>query len=350
VDSRLFLLDCLIEVKPTGKTTGEVVWEWHIWDHLVQDHDPSKPNFGNVAEHPELIDLNYYENPIGVIAGQKGGIDKLRSLGYVGSGMPTNLPRINPDWSHLNGVAYNPEFDQIAVTSLPFNEFWIIDHSTTKAEAAGHHGGRGGKGGDLLYRWGNPRTYRTGAKAEQRLFAAHSAHWIPHGLPGEGHVLVFNNGSGRPDGNYSSVEELVLPADGNGGYARPPSSAYGPSQPMWSYTAPKKSDFYSMLLSGAQRLPNGNTLICSGSNGTLLEVTPEREVVWKYINPTRGGYGPPRLLQGGPDGQFGPAGGGSMFRAYRYGPDYAGLAGKNLTPGKTIEELYPHETYGGSPR
>jgi hypothetical protein len=105
-----------------------------------------------------------------------------------------------------------------------------------------------------------------------------------------------------------------------------------------------------MLLSGAQRLPNGNTLICSGSNGTLLEVTPEKEVVWKYINPTRGGYGPSRLLQGGPDGQFGPAGGGSMFRAYRYGPDYAGLAGKDLTPGKTIEKLYPNETYGGSPR
>src|SRR5262245_19636577 len=153
VDSRLFLLDCLIEVKPTGKTTGEVVWEWHLWDHLVQDHDPSKANYGNIAEHPELVDFNYYENPVGVIASQKGGVDKLRSIGYVGSSTPRNLSRINPDWSHLNAVAYNPTLDQIVVTSLPFNEFWIIDHSTTKTEAAGHHGGRGGKGGDLLYRW-----------------------------------------------------------------------------------------------------------------------------------------------------------------------------------------------------
>jgi hypothetical protein len=340
VDRRLFLLDCLLEVKPTGKTTGEVVWEWHLWDHLVQDHDPSKANYGKVAEHPELVDFNYYENPIGVIANQKGGVDKLRSLGYVGSGMPTNLPRINPDWSHLNGVAYNAELDQIVVISLPFNEFWIIDHSTTKAEAAGHKGGRGGKGGDLLYRWGNPRTHRAGTKAEQRLFAPHSAHWIPPGLPGAGHMLVFNNGSARPDGNYSSVEELSLPVDGNGGYARSSASTFGPSQLIWSYTAPKKSDFYSMLLSGAQRLPNGNTLICSGSNGTLFELTPEEEVVWKYINPIRGGYGPPRSKQGG-DGQFGPVGGGSMFRADRYGRDYAGLAGKDLTPGKTIEELEP---------
>jgi hypothetical protein len=341
---RLFLLDCLLEVKPTGKTAGEVVWEWHLWDHLVQDHDPSKANYGNVAEHPELMDLNYYDNPLGLIARQKGGMDKLRSIGYVGSGTPANPPRINPDWSHLNGVAYNPELDQIVVISLPFNEFWVIDHSTTKAEAAGHSGGRGGKGGDLLYRWGNPRTHRAGTKEDQRLFSAHSAHWIGPGLPGEGHVLVFNNGSGRPGGNHSSVEELVLPVDGNGHYAR------GPCEEVWSYNAPKKSDFYSMLLSGAQRLPNGNTLICSGSNGTLLEVTPEKELVWKYINPTKGGYGPPRSQQGGSDGQFGPAGGGSLFRAYRYGRDYAGLAGKDLTPGKTIEELYPNETYGGSAR
>src|SRR5262245_60136302 len=337
VDSRLLLLDCLIEVKPTGKTTGDVVWEWHLWDHLVQDHDPSRPNFGNVAEHPELMDFNYYANPVGVIARQPGGMDKLRSLGYVGSGTPANLPRINPDWSHLNSVAYNPELDQIAVISLPFNELWIIDHSTTRAEAAGHKGGRGGKGGDFLYRWGNPRTHRAGSGEDQRLFAAHSAHWIPPGLPGAGHLLVFNNGSGRPGGNYSSVEELALPVDESGRYARPSASGYGPAQVVWSYTAPKKSDFYSMLLSGAQRLPNGNTLICSGSNGTLLEVTPEKEVVWKYINPTRGGYGPPRPKQGG-DGQFGPAGGGSLFRAYRYGRGYAGLTGKDPTPCNTTDD------------
>ena len=41
-----WLVDSLVEIRPTGKTTGEVVWEWHLWDHLIQDQDKSKANFG----------------------------------------------------------------------------------------------------------------------------------------------------------------------------------------------------------------------------------------------------------------------------------------------------------------
>ena len=136
--------------------------------------------------------------------------------------------------------------------------------------------------------------------------------------------------------------------DARGRYTRPDGSRFGPEQPVWSYTAPTKTDFYSMLLSSAQRLSNGNTLISSGSNGTLFEVTPAGEVVWKYVNPMKGGYGPPRSQQG--SDAFGPRGGGSVFRAFRYGRDFPGLAGKDLTPGNTIEELYPGETYAGTAR
>src|SRR5207244_2446657 len=106
-------------------------------------------------------------------------------------------------------------------------------------------------------------------------------HWIPKGLPGAGHVLVFNNGERRPDGKFSSVEELVLPVDKDGKYIFK-GPAYGPESPIWSYTAPKKTDFYSNFISGAQRLPNGNTFICSGANGVVFEVTPEKEIVWKF--------------------------------------------------------------------
>jgi hypothetical protein len=82
----------------------------------------------------------------------------------------------------VNSVSYNAKLDQILISVRSFNEFWIIDHSVTTKEAAGHTGGRSGKGGDLLYRWGNPSAYRAGKTSDQKLFAQHDAHWIPEGL------------------------------------------------------------------------------------------------------------------------------------------------------------------------
>jgi hypothetical protein len=280
--------DSLVEIKPTGKTTGQVVWEWHLWDHLVQDFDKTKANFGNVAEHPELVNINYGEDELEQKPAAKPGPDKFGAAAGQGAPPVPRRPfRPNPDWTHFNGVAYNSDLDQIIVSVHAFSEFWILDHSTATAEAASHRGGRSGKGGDLLYRWGNPRAYRAGTKADQKLFMQHNAHWIPRGLPGAGHLLVFNNGNGRPGGNYSSIDELVLPVDSQGQYTRKAGAAYGPDRPTWSYSAAKKDDFYSSFISGTQRLANGNTFICSGANGTIFEVTPTKEIVWKYVNPVK---------------------------------------------------------------
>ena len=79
-----------------------------------------------------------------------------------------------------------PDLDQIIFSVHNFSRFWIIDHSTSTAEAAGHKGGKSGKGGDILYRWGNPRGYAAGTKKDQTLFAQHNVHWIRKGLPGRG--------------------------------------------------------------------------------------------------------------------------------------------------------------------
>jgi hypothetical protein len=281
------------------------VWEWHIWDHLIQDDDKTKANFGDVAAHPELIDINFgHEQGFAGLGGgggtkakdqqkkadAKDDMAKLKAIGYVGAGKSRGPPI--PDWPHLNGVAYNADLDQIIVSSRLMSEFYIIDHSTTKAESAGHTGGKGGRGGDLLYRWGNPRAYRAGTAKDQTLFNQHNAHWIPKGLPGEGHVLVYNNGSGRQDGNYSSVDEIVLPVDAEGRYPLKPGTAYGPDKAVWSYSAPRKTDFYSWIISGAHRLPNGNTLICEGMSGTIFEVTPDKELVWKYKYSSKGNATP----------------------------------------------------------
>jgi hypothetical protein len=324
--SKYLLPDSVLEVKPTGKTTGEVVWEWHLWDHLIQDHDSTKANFGDVAAHPELVDINFVEAPLGPGPGgpppgapqaktavaktavaakdaakdarSKAEAEKLKSIGYVGA-PAARVQRANPDWTHVNAIDFNAALDQIVLSVHELSEIWIIDHSTTTALAAGHSGGRSGKGGDLLYRWGNPLAYRAGTHADQKLFAQHNANWIRPGLPGAGHLLVFNNGGHRSDGDYSSVDELVLPVDDQGRYALESKAKYGPEKAVWSYSAPKRSDFYAFFISGAHRLPNGNTLICSGPNGTLFEVTPDKQIVWKYVNPVKGGFGPGR---GGPPG------------------------------------------------
>jgi hypothetical protein len=286
--------DCILEIQPKGKTGGTVVWEWHTWDHLIQDFDSKAGNFGDVAAHPELIDINFGTGTLAAIVARPDELKKLRAIGYLG-GPPGKKgpPQAAADWLHTNAVAYNAELDQIMLSVHEFNEIWIIDHSTTRAEAAGHKGGKAGRGGDLLYRWGNPRAYRAGTAKNQKLFGQHNAHWISKGLPGAGHVLIFNNGVRRSGGAHSTVDEIVLPAAAKGTYELRPGQAYGPDKVYWSYAAPKKSEFFSSFISGAERQPNGNTLICSGANGTLFEVTPTKDTVWKYVVPLKGGFGGP---------------------------------------------------------
>jgi len=361
--------DHIGEVKPTGRTTGEIVWEWHVWDHLVQEYDPEQANHGVVADHPELINVNPLDWIADLAPKERR---KLEALGYLGAPSQRGKRGANPDWNHINSIAYNAALDQIVLSVLNFSEIWIIDHSTTTEEAAGHKGGRSRKGGDLLYRWGNSSSYHRGTAEDQQLFAQHDAHWIPDGLNGAGRILIFNNGRGRLDGNYSSVDEIALPVDETGRYRRNAKSAFGPDSAAWSYTGTPKRDFYSGHISGAQRLPNGNTLICSGETGSFIEVTEKKQVVWRYVNPVRSverprpgrsgpGARPPdgkrspvgrRQLPARPAGRGGSARGqpggrpehgpqNNVFRAYRYGPDYAGLAGKDLTPGATVEETLP---------
>jgi len=252
-----FRIDSIIEVEPTYPKGGKIVWKWSIWDHIIQDYDPTKANYGVVADHPELVDINY-------------------------RGMKRSLPLLATDFSHMNSLDYIEEFDQILVSVRNLNEVLVIDHSTTTEQAACHTGGRYGKGGDILYRWGNPQVYRAGDRTDQKFFAQHDPRWFET-ESGEKHVTFFNNGVGRIGPDYSSVEEFVVPVDSEGNYHLEPSGAYGPEEPIWIYkeriTLP-----LSIYLSSAQRLPNGNTLICSGVYGDFLEVTPDKKIVWRYYN------------------------------------------------------------------
>jgi len=201
------------------------------------------------------------------------------------------------DVYHVNAITYNAEMNQIAFSSPALNEIFIIDHSTTTKQAAGHTGGRWGKGGDFLYRWGNPQNYHRGDSTNRKLFGQHDVRWIEKGKPGAGNLTVFNNHPpGDPDGsimnsavnNYSTVYEITPPIDINGKYVIEKNKSYGPEKPVWVYIAPDTLSFYSSFISGAHRMNNGNTFINEGAKGRFFEVTKEGKIVWEYLNPYRG--------------------------------------------------------------
>ncbi len=293
--------DSIVEIQPVYPDGGKVVWEWHVWDHMIQDFNRTKANFGEVASHPELI--------------------------YVGGGRGT--PAF---WNHVNSINYNPQLDQVSISARGNSEIWFIDHSTTMNEAASHAGGKHGKGGDLIYRWGNPASYKLGTERDAQLNQQHDGEWIPEGCPGAGHVTIFNNGYNR---GYTSIEEIIPPLDAGGHYICEAGKPFGPEKTVWHYEAKNRPNFFSSEISGAHRLPNGNTLICAGVIGYLFEVTPSGETVWQYVNPAvRGGV----LAQGEIPGKdvrghlFN-----AVFKAHRYALDYPGFAGRDLSPKGAIE-------------
>jgi hypothetical protein len=235
--------DHIIEVQPVGATGGVIVWQWHFWDHLIQDYDATKDNYGVVANHPELLDIN------------------------VGS--------TSGDWMHVNGIHFNEARNEIVFSSHNLNELYVIDHSTTTAEAAGHTGGARGKGGDFLYRWGKAANYRV-TSSPAVFNVVHCAIWVLGTLPGSGNIMAFNNRNGT---NASMIVEITPPIDSLGNYTLAPGTAYLPSAPTWSYSA---SGFYSNHLGGVQRLPNGNTLIAESTSGYMFEVNTAGVVQWSY--------------------------------------------------------------------
>lgn len=288
----------IIEIQPQGANDAVIVWEWHMWDHLVQDYDDTKLNYGVVAEHPELFDLNYINNAIA-------------------------------DWAHANSIDYNANLDQIAISLNFFSEFVIIDHSTTVSEAASSSGGNSGKGGDILYRYGNPESYGHGHSSNRVNYNQHNVHWISDGLSDAGKIMFYNNGNNRPDGTYSSIDIITPLTDVNGNYFLEADTTFGPDNPEWSYVSSTPTDFYSPIISNAQRLPNGNTLICQGRSGRILEINPNKETVWEYWSPINN-IG--TMSQGDI-----PSGSRNVFKALRYNPTFSAFSGKDLTPGQPIE-------------
>ena len=239
--------------------TGRVVWEWAVWDHI--------------GTGPDQIDINKF-------------VPRIRHA-WAG-----------PDWTHFNGVAYNPATNEIAITSRNLAEVYVIDYGSDKG---------------IKYRWGNPANYGKGAApagyaddGDQKLFGPHAPDWTA-----EGTISIMDNGHTRPSGNYTRAVELD-----------PKKNAV-----VWQWKASDVRtwdwNFYSQTQSGAQKLPNGNWMLTTSNDGHVIEVTNEKDIVWEFTNPIRGD----KVYAA--SNQHGKAGN-SIHKALRYPADFPGFQGKKM--------------------
>jgi len=264
-DLQRWWTESILELEPnleTGET--QVVWEWHSADHLVQDVDPSLPHYGELGPGCRKIDINYAKYP------------RYRfNMGQI---------------MHVNTISYDAGRDQILLSSAMHSEVWVIDHSTTTSGAAGPKG-------DLLYRWGNPSAYKGGPESHKVLDWQHDIHWLPADVPHEGHVLIFNNGSRRPNDPtpnpdptrlsfqndaYSEILEVSLPVDEGGTWTWDPDDPMNGAEIVWEYNADGNEGWFSPFMSGARRRTNGNTVTALGYNKRIREVTPDGETVLDF--------------------------------------------------------------------
>ena len=293
--------EAVYEIKPIGSDSAEVIWEWHLKDHYVQDFDSDKLNYvSDIVDHPRKYDINY---------------DGVSRWG-------------NTDWTHCNALDYNEDLDQILINCRNGNEFWLIDHSTTSAQAATDTGGVHGLGGDFLYRWGCPEAYGKGTFDDTRLYGAHGVEWIPADRLYGSSIIAFNNGTERPGTNYSTVEVITPIIDSTGAYIMGASGVFQPTEAVYTFEDRVPEDFYSNYQSNAMFLPNGHLFTNRGDDGHLVEFDSTGKVVWEYWNPS-GQNGPaeqgtyPRL--------------GQIFIATRVPVDDPAFDGKDLTPMGLLE-------------
>jgi len=256
---------------------GNVLWEVNHPDH---HHDARKLRNGNVI----LLCLtplpaHLHARVKGGLAGsEKGGpihadylvemttggevVWEWRSWEHLDFETEIITPQDHRDeWTHANTVAELPD-GNLVVSFRNISTVAIIDRGT----------------GAIRWKLGSPPL------AQQH---------DPRPLP-NGNLLIFDNGPHRRD--HPAPYSRVIEVD-------PRTSAI-----VWEYRDQSLFDFFSPYISGAQRLPNGNTLICEGCDGRIFEVTADRQVVWEYVNPHFS------LEEGRPGLNN------WVFRAFRYAP------------------------------
>lgn len=229
-------LEKIVEINPQDNS---IVWQWKSWEHLVQNQFEDRDNFGNLRNNLNKIDLNY------------------------------NSSQANGDWMHANAITYDERRDLIFISVNFYHEVWVIDHSTTTVEASGSTGGNQNKGGDLVYRFGNPTTYE--GMGEKFLDNVHHPNFS---TTDNNQMLLYSNGGTT---EQSTVYEIAIPQ-----YLSLEADVDNGPQRLWEFTHP---ELYHGKISGATKLQNGNVLITEGDYG-FWEITPEKRIAWKYQGET----------------------------------------------------------------
>jgi hypothetical protein len=178
------------------------------------------------------------------------------------------------DWLHVNSATYvgpNQWFDRGDTRFAPNNVIISSREASLLAIV--------GRDGSIVWRLGPDFSESKELRAIRQIIGQHHAHLIPKGLPGAGNVLVFDNGGSSGYGFANPIAP-----DGRGAFARATSRVLEINpvtlELVWSYANPR---FFSTNISGAQRLPNGNTLITEGAPGRVFEVDSEGRIVWEYM-------------------------------------------------------------------
>ncbi len=249
--------DVIYEVDWNGSLTG---FEWHAVDHF------DEMGFDESAVKAIYDGLTYDRD--------KGSADWLHvnSMSLIGR---------NHWYDDTRDERFNPE--NIIISSRNANFIAIIDRAS----------------GGIVWRVGPDFSPSAAEYKLGQFVGQHHAHMIPSGLPGQGNILVFDNGGrsgyGGRDGYPRNTRQ----------YSRVIEFNPVTLEIVWQYgTESGEERLFSPNISSAQRLPNGNTLITEGVNGRIFEVTTEKKTIWEYYTPAAN------------------KGNTAVYRAYRIPPEW----------------------------
>jgi hypothetical protein len=263
---------------------GNLIWQWYAWEHFDQ--------------------MGFNESAQQAIYDTFAGFD----------------PNGGSDYQHFNAASYlglNKWYEAGDLRFHPDNVIFDCRSSNIMGIIARHDHPTGAwVSGDIVWRVGPDYSYGRPEHRLGQVIGQHHVHMIPKGLPGAGNILLFDNGG---NAGYGPLMSGLAPVANNKlrEYSRVLEFDPITLDVVWEYANPEaqyddqgnclEASFFSPFISGAQRLANGNTLVCQGSNGRVFELTPAREMVWEYVSPYLGRVDPAA-------GRFGST---NVYRAYR---------------------------------